>query len=86
MREGSAVVLRCKAETHSTRYTYDFLKDGDFIWTNSTGELIINAASKSDEGSYTCSISGGAKSESSWLVVSGDADASQLQISESEYF
>ncbi|XP_011485497.1 Fc receptor-like protein 5 isoform X2 [Oryzias latipes] len=80
VREGAAVVLRCKAETHSTSYTYDFLKDGDFIWTNSTGELIINAASKSDEGSYTCSISGGAKSESSWLVVSGDADASQLQI------
>lgn len=86
VREGSAVVLHCKAETHPSHYTYDFFKDDHFIRTNTNGELIIDAASKYDEGSYTCGISGGVKSKSSWLSVSGDPNASRLHIGDCKYF
>ncbi|XP_036072646.1 low affinity immunoglobulin gamma Fc region receptor II-b-like isoform X2 [Oryzias melastigma] len=76
VREGSAVVLHCKAENHPSHYTYDFFKGDHFIRTNTNGELIIDAASKYDEASYTCGISGGVKSKSSWLSVSATVSPS----------
>ncbi|TMS02051.1 Fc receptor-like protein 5 [Larimichthys crocea] len=54
--EGAAVILRCKAETSSFGQRFAFYKDGLCISSNSTGEMTIHSASKSDEGLYMCSI------------------------------
>ncbi|XP_039996787.1 Fc receptor-like protein 5 isoform X2 [Xiphias gladius] len=67
--EGAAVTLRCKAETHSSDHVFDFYKDDHRISSSSTGEMTIHSASKSDEGLYKCSISGGRESTASWLAV-----------------
>ncbi|XP_041841813.1 Fc receptor-like protein 5 isoform X2 [Melanotaenia boesemani] len=68
--EGAAATLYCKAETNTSDHTYDFFKDGHVIITNSSGEMTIDSVSKSNEGLYTCSISGGGESAGSWLAVS----------------
>ncbi|XP_038588146.1 Fc receptor-like protein 5 isoform X2 [Micropterus salmoides] len=68
--EGAAVTLRCKAEKkNSTDHRFIFYKDDRSISTNSTGEMTIHGASKSDEGLYKCSISGGGESLFTWLAV-----------------
>ncbi|KAG8005913.1 Butyrophilin subfamily 1 member A1, partial [Nibea albiflora] len=72
--EGDSVSLRCKAAVNSINHRFNFFKDGLCISSNSTGEMTIHSASKSDEGFYKCSISGGAESVSSWLAV----EAAQL--------
>uniref|UniRef100_A0A8C6NX64 Ig-like domain-containing protein n=1 Tax=Nothobranchius furzeri TaxID=105023 RepID=A0A8C6NX64_NOTFU len=66
--EGAAVTLRCKAATNPSKY--NFFKDGRSISSNSSGELIIQSASKSDEGLYSCSVVGLGESLESWMVVS----------------
>ncbi|XP_035531123.1 Fc receptor-like protein 1 [Morone saxatilis] len=67
--EGATVILRCKAEMDSSDHRFNFYKDGCPISNNSTGEITIHSASKSDEGLYKCSISGGGESLGSWLTV-----------------
>ncbi|XP_044040147.1 low affinity immunoglobulin gamma Fc region receptor II-like isoform X3 [Siniperca chuatsi] len=67
--QGAAVTLRCKAETNSSDHRFNFYKDGHSISSNSTGEMNIHSASKSDEGLYKCSITGGGESVGSWLAV-----------------
>uniref|UniRef100_A0A7N8XD97 Ig-like domain-containing protein n=1 Tax=Mastacembelus armatus TaxID=205130 RepID=A0A7N8XD97_9TELE len=69
--EGSAVMLRCRAETNSN-HVFNFYKDEYLIGSSSTGEITIHSISKADEGLYKCNISGGAGSESSWLAVNGE--------------
>ncbi|KAG7217913.1 hypothetical protein INR49_020774 [Caranx melampygus] len=65
--EGAAVTLHCKAQ--SSDHRFDFYKDGRLISNSSTGQLTFPCVSKSDEGLYTCSISGGEQSRASWLAV-----------------
>ncbi|XP_069561871.1 Fc receptor-like protein 5 isoform X4 [Brachyistius frenatus] len=67
--EGAAVTLRCKAKRNSFNHKFHFSKDGHSITSNSTGQMTIHRVSKSDEGLYKCSISGGEESSGSWLVV-----------------
>ncbi|XP_062301361.1 Fc receptor-like protein 5 [Scomber scombrus] len=67
--EGNTVTLRCRNKTTSTNPTADFYKDGLFIRSSSTGEMIIYSVSKSDEGLYKCNISGTGESPESWLAV-----------------
>ncbi|XP_030266402.1 Fc receptor-like protein 5 isoform X1 [Sparus aurata] len=67
--EGATVTLRCRAETNSSGLRFDFFKDGLAVSINSTGEMIIHSASKSDEGLYKCSIHEGEESLSNWLAV-----------------
>ncbi|XP_026225365.1 Fc receptor-like protein 5 isoform X2 [Anabas testudineus] len=69
--EGATVTLHCKAEMNSSDHVFDFYKDGHHISSSSTGELTILSATKSDEGLYMCSVSGGVESASSWLAVDG---------------
>lgn len=69
--EGAAVILRCKAEPNSSDHRFNFYKDGLSISSNSTGEMTIHSASKSDEGLYKCSVTGGGESVDSWLAVEG---------------
>ncbi|KAL4007818.1 hypothetical protein ACER0C_001670 [Sarotherodon galilaeus] len=67
--EGATVTLHCTPETKSSNQFFDFYKDGHCIKRNSTGEITIKSVSKSDEGLYKCSISGGEESLGSWLAV-----------------
>ncbi|XP_030608927.1 Fc receptor-like protein 5 [Archocentrus centrarchus] len=66
---GATVTLYCKPETESSNHFFDFYKDGHCIRSNSMGEMTITSVSKSDEGLYKCSISGGEESLGSWLAV-----------------
>ncbi|XP_047454052.1 low affinity immunoglobulin gamma Fc region receptor II-like isoform X2 [Mugil cephalus] len=67
--EGDAVTLRCKHIKDFSDHKFNFYKDDQVIKSNSTGEMTITSASKSDEGLYKCSISGGEESQGSWLAV-----------------
>lgn len=74
--EGATVTLHCTPETKSFNQFFDFYKDGYCIKRNSTGEITIKRVSKSDEGLYKCSISGGEESLGSWLAVDGEQQKS----------
>ncbi|XP_029310937.1 high affinity immunoglobulin gamma Fc receptor I-like [Cottoperca gobio] len=67
--EGDAVTLSCRNKTTSSSLTADFYKDGRLIRSSSTGEMIIKSVSRSDEGFYSCSISGDGESPQSRLTV-----------------
>uniref|UniRef100_A0AAQ6IQY6 Ig-like domain-containing protein n=1 Tax=Anabas testudineus TaxID=64144 RepID=A0AAQ6IQY6_ANATE len=67
--EGDDVTLRCRKKQTPSNLTAEFYKDGVFIRSSSTGEMIIHNVSMSDEGLYKCSISGAGESAESWLTV-----------------
>ncbi|XP_059211546.1 uncharacterized protein LOC131990164 [Centropristis striata] len=52
--EGRSVTLGCKLKTQNDIYNVVFYKNGKIIQNDTRGELIISAASKSDEGFYKC--------------------------------
>ncbi|XP_059210509.1 sialoadhesin-like [Centropristis striata] len=66
--EGESVTLSCR-QKGSSNLTAEFYKDGFLIKRNSTGNMILQTVSKSDEGLYKCSISTTEESEESWLAV-----------------
>ncbi|KAF7650032.1 hypothetical protein LDENG_00132300 [Lucifuga dentata] len=73
--EGDTVTLRCSSrnsKTSSFIFISDFYKDGLLIGTGNTGTFTIHNVSKSDEGTYECSISGVGESQRQHLAVSGD--------------
>ncbi|KAE8279465.1 hypothetical protein D5F01_LYC23054 [Larimichthys crocea] len=78
--EGDAVILRCKAEVNSINHRFNFFKNDLCISSNSTGQMTIHSASKSDEGFYKCSISGGGESLSSWLAVENSSSVSVIRL------
>ncbi|XP_039466062.1 uncharacterized protein LOC120439294 isoform X1 [Oreochromis aureus] len=67
--EGEAVTLRCRNKTASSNFTSNFYKDGAHVHSSATEDMTIQKVSKSDEGLYTCNISGGGQSPESWLSV-----------------
>ncbi|XP_033182657.1 high affinity immunoglobulin gamma Fc receptor I-like, partial [Anabas testudineus] len=67
--EGEAVTLTCRNKTTSSQTSADFYKDGVFIYSSSTGNMIIRSVSMSNEGLYKCSISGAGESAESRLTV-----------------
>lgn len=69
---GATAVLRCKAQPNTSNHSFTFYKDGRSISSNSAGQITIYSASKSDEGLYKCSITGGGESVGSWLAVEGE--------------
>ncbi|XP_059210486.1 low affinity immunoglobulin gamma Fc region receptor II-a-like [Centropristis striata] len=66
--DGDSVTLSCRTKTNFTNLQADFFKDGRLIM-ESSAEKTIKSVSKSDEGLYRCSISGGGGSPESWLAV-----------------
>ncbi|XP_054864016.1 low affinity immunoglobulin gamma Fc region receptor II-a-like [Amphiprion ocellaris] len=66
--EGEAVTLRCRNKVNSS-LAADFYKDGLHVSSSSSGKMDIHRVSKSDEGLYKCSISGGVESAESRLTV-----------------
>ncbi|XP_026225084.1 uncharacterized protein LOC113168282 [Anabas testudineus] len=67
--EGEAVTLTCRNKMTSSQTSADFYYYEVFISNSSTGNMIINSVSKSDEGLYKCSISGAGESAESRLTV-----------------
>ncbi|XP_051251154.1 high affinity immunoglobulin epsilon receptor subunit alpha-like [Dicentrarchus labrax] len=76
--EGEPVTLRCRKK--SSNLKADFYKDGFFIRSSSTGEMIIHNVSKSDEGLYKCKISGAGESAESWLAVTAHQEESEERL------
>ncbi|XP_051800728.1 low affinity immunoglobulin gamma Fc region receptor II-like [Acanthochromis polyacanthus] len=69
--EGEAVTLRCRNKMNSS-LAADFYKYGVHINSSPSGNMKIHRVSKSDEGLYKCSISGGGESAESRLTVRAD--------------
>ncbi|XP_033182492.1 Fc receptor-like protein 5 isoform X1 [Anabas testudineus] len=67
--EGDDVTLSCRMKQTPSNLTAEFYKDGFFMESSSTGEMIIQGVSTSDEGLYKCSISGAGESPESRLTV-----------------
>ncbi|XP_026225451.1 uncharacterized protein LOC113168618 [Anabas testudineus] len=67
--EGEDVTLTCRNKMTSSQTSADFYYYGVFISSSSTGNMIINSVSKSDEGLYKCSISGAGESAESRLII-----------------
>lgn len=87
--KGDDVMLSCRKRENSSSITADFYKDGRLIRSSSTGEMIINSVSKSDEGVYKCNISGTGESPESWLAVRGETlhfVNKEVQLVQLEYF
>ncbi|KAL6456584.1 hypothetical protein MHYP_G00351280 [Metynnis hypsauchen] len=68
--EGDSLTLRCLfRSTKPLNLTADFYKDGSLLQTQTTGEMIIQTVSKSDEGLYHCKHPERGESPKSWLSV-----------------
>ncbi|KAG7234422.1 hypothetical protein INR49_001232 [Caranx melampygus] len=67
--EGNPVTLRCRNRTPSTNVSAAFYKDGLSIQSGRSSTLTISRVSRSDEGLYSCSISGAGESTTSRLTV-----------------
>ncbi|XP_053199167.1 low affinity immunoglobulin gamma Fc region receptor II-b-like [Scomber japonicus] len=70
--DGDDVTLNCTDMNSSSNLIADFYKDGLLVATSSTGNMTIHSVSESDEGFYSCNISGVGQSLDSWLAVKGE--------------
>uniref|UniRef100_A0AAQ6IHG0 Ig-like domain-containing protein n=1 Tax=Anabas testudineus TaxID=64144 RepID=A0AAQ6IHG0_ANATE len=77
--EGDDVTLRCRKKQAPSNLTAEFYKDGLFMGSSSTGEMIVHSVSRSHEGLYKCSISGAGESPESWLKVTDSEEAMILR-------
>ena len=70
--EGHQLTLSCQSkETPPSNPPAAFYKDGSLIRTEPTRHMTIHHVTKSDEGSYSCDITGHGGSAPSWLSVTG---------------
>ncbi|XP_053340701.1 uncharacterized protein LOC128511716 [Clarias gariepinus] len=73
--EGHPLTLRCLVrKTKRSNFRPYFYKDGSVLQTQTTGEMIINKVSKSDEGFYHCKHPERGESLKSWVSVRGVDD------------
>ncbi|XP_022621208.1 Fc receptor-like B [Seriola dumerili] len=68
--EGHDVTLHCKTKTPPSNLPAAFYKDGSLI-KETTGHMTIHHVDKSDEGLYSCNITGHGESPPSWITVTG---------------
>ena len=68
----TTVTLRCRHQKPSSNLTADFHEGVLLFGSNSTGEVAIHVASKSDEGLYTCNMSDDGESPESRLADRGN--------------
>ncbi|KAK3566875.1 hypothetical protein QTP86_004773 [Hemibagrus guttatus] len=68
--EGHPLTLRCLYRNpNPSNLRADFYKDGSVLQNQTTGEMIIQTVSKSDEGFYHCKHPERGESPKSWLSV-----------------
>ncbi|XP_042073163.1 Fc receptor-like B, partial [Haplochromis burtoni] len=75
--EGENVTLLCRTKNPSN-LPANFFKDDHLIKSETANHTTIYQASKADQGSYKCHISGHGESPSSWLLIQDDADPPTL--------
>ncbi|KAM8747873.1 uncharacterized protein AB9X84_015746 isoform 2-T4 [Acanthopagrus schlegelii] len=80
VKQGDAVTLYCISKPTSTNITAEFSKNGHVMESRSTGNLTIESFSTSNEGLYTCKISG-VESQGSWLTVRAPSSHHAPQLS-----
>ncbi|KAG7236308.1 hypothetical protein INR49_001224 [Caranx melampygus] len=70
--EGHELTLSCQSkETPPSHPPAAFYKDGSLIRTEPTRHMTIHHVTKSDEGVYSCDITGHGASPPSWITVTG---------------
>ncbi|KAG7236278.1 hypothetical protein INR49_001194 [Caranx melampygus] len=70
--EGHELTLSCQSkETPPSHPPAAFYKDGSLIRTEPTRHMTIHHVTKSDEGLYSCDITGHGASPRSWITVTG---------------
>ncbi|KAG7236246.1 hypothetical protein INR49_001162 [Caranx melampygus] len=70
--EGHELTLSCQSkETPPSHPPAAFYKDGSLIRTEPTRHMTIHHVTKSDEGLYSCDITGHGASPPSWITVTG---------------
>ncbi|XP_058251914.1 Fc receptor-like protein 5 [Hemibagrus wyckioides] len=68
--EGHPLTLRCLYRNpNASNLRADFYKDGSVLQNQTTGEMIIQTVSKSDEGFYHCKHPERGESPKSWISV-----------------
>ncbi|XP_058251181.1 Fc receptor-like protein 5 [Hemibagrus wyckioides] len=68
--EGHPLTLRCLCHNpNPSNLRADFYKDGSVLQNQTTGEMIIQTVSKSDEGFYHCKHPERGESPKSWISV-----------------
>lgn len=77
--EGDNVTLRCAHRpTSSDRLSTSFYKNDFLLRDSPTGNVTFHHVSRSDQGSYKCSIPDVGESEQSWLTVTGETHLCNL--------
>ncbi|XP_028262708.1 high affinity immunoglobulin gamma Fc receptor I-like [Parambassis ranga] len=69
--EGDPVTLTCTTRPPASTLPAAFYKDGSLLSTQPAGHMTILHVSSSDEGLYSCDISGHGESPPSWISVTG---------------
>ncbi|XP_028262687.1 high affinity immunoglobulin gamma Fc receptor IB-like isoform X3 [Parambassis ranga] len=69
--EGDPVTLTCTTRPPASTLPAAFYKDGSLLSTQPAGHMTILHVSSSDEGLYSCNISGHGESPPSWISVTG---------------
>ncbi|XP_028262695.1 uncharacterized protein LOC114436574 isoform X2 [Parambassis ranga] len=69
--EGDPVTLTCTTRPPASTLPAAFYKDGSPLSTQPAGHMTILHVSSSDEGLYSCDISGHGESPPSWISVTG---------------
>lgn len=67
--EGDSVTLRCRKKKSSAELVAEFYKCGLLFKTGYKGCITIRNVSKSDEGLYSCNLSGLGESPQTWLAI-----------------
>ncbi|XP_015257982.1 PREDICTED: low affinity immunoglobulin gamma Fc region receptor II-like isoform X2 [Cyprinodon variegatus] len=67
--EGDDVTLSCLTKNTPSNLPAAFYKDKVFIGKETSGNITLHHVTSSDEGLYSCSISGHGESPSSWISV-----------------
>ncbi|XP_028260826.1 high affinity immunoglobulin gamma Fc receptor I-like [Parambassis ranga] len=67
--EGDPVTLTCTTRPPASTLPAAFYKDGSLLSTQPAGHMTILHVSSSDEGLYSCNISGHGESPPSWISV-----------------
>ena len=57
LETGTPVTLTCATISTGGTVTYDFLKDGTSVASQSSGTYTISNSSPADTGTYTCTVS-----------------------------
>nr|XP_029137326.1 low affinity immunoglobulin gamma Fc region receptor II-b-like isoform X2 [Labrus bergylta] len=77
---GDNVSLGCREQKSDFTQAAQFFKDGILMYTSPIENMTIPSVSRSNEGLYSCSISGAGQSAQSWLIVTASEEDQPDQV------